>query len=390
MSTRRRRLLVSLAVFLLAAGLLGWGLARSTQVRHAAAKSLRAALGPPTPSPLLLDEDPPTASSNHLNAGPVLIPAAAPEPPEPPAPPRRPPDLEGVSFVLLLGADNRSDKVVGRTDTMMIAGFRHRDGKVGLFSVPRDLWVPLPEVGELHEQGHTHARVSSVLRVGEVRLGRGQGMPLLRRTLREQLGIRIDRHASIDFAGFVGLIDELGGVEVEVECPLVDCFWLAGPTQPCERVTIPAGRVHMDGATALAFVRSRHGRGDHDRTRRQQTVILAFVREVRARGLRGLGPLWRRAEPYLRTDLEAEDAAYYASFGLENGLADIGGFAIRHPMTQRHVTEDGKHVLLLDRAAFDQALGGLFEQGGLPTRLTARRDREQCPAADVALTYKAR
>jgi LCP family protein required for cell wall assembly len=381
LSPRRRRLLAILALALLGLGLLGGGLVRSSQMRHAAAKSLRTALGPPEPPPMLL-ESPPSI--------PIMPMASDMEAPalEPVTPPQRPPELAGVSFVLLLGADNRSDKVVGRTDTMMIAAFRHRDGKVGLFSVPRDLWVPLPDVGELHEQGHTHARISSVLRVGEVRLGRGQGLPLLRQTLREQLGVRVDRYASIDFAGFVGLIDELGGIDVEVECPLVDCFWLAGPSQPCERVSIPAGRVHMDGATALAFVRSRHGRGDHDRTRRQQAVILAFAREVRARGLRGLAPLWRRAEPFVRTDLAAEDAAYYASFALENQLDDLAGFAIRHPMTRRHVTEDGKHVLLLDRAAFDRALGELFEQNQRGPRLPSRRDREQCPAADVALTYR--
>lgn len=376
---------------LLVVGLIGVGLSRSPQVRHAAAKSLRSTLGPPAPPPLELDADPRARMDFPIELAdrPVLIPAAA---PEAPLPPPRPPDLDGVSFVLLLGADNRSAKIVGRTDTMMIAAFRHRDGKVALLSIPRDLWVALPDVGELHEQGHTHARISSVLRVGEVRLGRGQGLPLLRRTLREQLGVRIDRYAAIDFAGFVGLIDELGGVEVEVECPLIDCFWLAGPTQPCERVSIPAGRVRMDGATALAYVRSRHGRGDHDRTKRQQAVILALGREVRARGLRGLPGLWRRAEPFVTTDLAADDAAYYASFALElvsragdraeNHLDDIAGFAVRHPMTSRHVTEDGKHVLLLDRAAFDHALGGMFDRKapGL-----ARREPERCPAADVGI-----
>ena len=66
--------------------------------------------------------------------------------------------LDGVSFVVLLGADNRNDDVVGRTDTMIVAAFRHRDGKMAAFSLPRDLWVPLPDIGELHAQGHDHAR----------------------------------------------------------------------------------------------------------------------------------------------------------------------------------------------------------------------------------------
>ncbi len=377
-SIRRKRLLVALAALMLVIGLLGVGLARSTQMRHGAAKSLRAALGPPAPPPLLIADDEPTVLTNQQDAARrVIIPAAA---PEPPAPVAQPPDLDGISFVLLLGTDNRSAKVTGRTDTMMIAAFRHRDGKVAAFSVPRDLWVPLPDVGTLHEQGRSHARISSILRVGEVRLGRGQGMPLLRQVLHEQLGVRVDRHATIDFAGFIGLVDEFGGVDVDVECPIMDCFWINGTDHPCEMLTVDAGRVHMDGATALEFVRSRHGTGDHDRTRRQQAVMLAFARKVQARGLRGLRELWRRAEPFVTTDLETEDAAYYASFALENQLSDIGGFAIRHPMTQRHVTNDGKHVLLLDRAAFDAALSEMFER-----TLPANRERKRCPAPDAAL-----
>jgi LCP family protein required for cell wall assembly len=378
-TVRRKRLLVALSLVIIAAALFGFSLQRSEHVRHATARSLRSALGPPAPPPLMIDE-PTVLASQQDAARRVVIPDAQ---PEAPPPPRRPTDLEGVSFVLLLGADNRSDKITGRTDTMMVAAFRHRDGKVALFSIPRDLWVPVPDVGELHEQGHTHARISSVVRVGEVRLGRGQGMPLLRQTLREQLGVRIDRYAAIDFAGFVALIDELGGVDVDVECPIVDCFWTNGTDQPCELLSLEAGRTHMDGATALAFVRSRHGRGDHDRTRRQQAVMLAFAREVQARGLRGLRGLWARAEPFVRTDLEAEDAVYYASFALENQLGDIGGFAIRHPMTAKHVTEDGKHVLLLDRAAFDRALANMFDH-----ELPANRERKACPDPDVALTYQ--
>ncbi|EDM77049.1 LytR family transcriptional regulator, partial [Plesiocystis pacifica SIR-1] len=186
-----------------------------------------------------------------------------------------------MSFVLLLGADNRSAKVTGRTDTMMLVAFRERDGAVAAFSVPRDLWIELPDVGTLHEDGRDHARVSSVMRVGEVRVGRGQGMALLRETLRLNLGVEVDRYALIDMQGFVAVVDTLGGVEVEVACPIMDCFWLDGPDQPCTMMDVPAGAVTMDGATALAFSRSRHGTGDRDRTRRQQAVMLAFARTLK-------------------------------------------------------------------------------------------------------------
>jgi LCP family protein required for cell wall assembly len=365
-STRRRRWALFAALVLLLVPALVWLAMRVDPLRHASARSLRLAVGAPEPPPLLPN---------------TVIPALAAEPEAPLVAPRRPADLEGVSFVLLLGADNRSDKVVGRTDTMIVAAFRHRDGKTAAFSLPRDLWVALPDVGELHVQGHDHARISSVVRVGEVRLGAGQGIPLLRRTLFEQLGIEIDRFASIDFAGFVALVDALGGIEVDVQCPIMDCFWTNGTDQPCEMLTVAAGRTQMDGATALKFVRSRHGTGDRDRTRRQQAVMLAFASKVRARGLRGLPELWRRAQPFVTADLEGDDAIYYASFALERSLSEVGGFSVTHPMVSRHVTPDNKHVMLLDRDAFEVALGRMFD-----AELPALREREQCPAVDAALT----
>ncbi|GEM_PF-2678354 len=365
-------------------------------LRHASAKSFRGVLGAPEAPPdtldspvgwpltspeLALDPPPPGPSPDDpapADGHPVDSPGLS--PPSETETPRRPPDLRGVSFVLLLGADNRTRKVTGRTDSMIIAAFRHRDGKIAAFSVPRDLWVELPDVGSLREQGRDHARISSVVRVGEVRVGKGEGLPLLRRTLREQLGLRIDRYAIVDFQGFQAMVDEFKGVDVDVECPIMDCFWLDGPDQPCTMMTIDAGRQHMDGRTALQFVRSRHGTGDRDRTKRQQRVLLAFARKVRARGLRGLPALWRTAEPFVTTDMGADDAAYYASFAVENDPASINGFAIRSPMTTRHVTEDGKHVILLDRDAFDRALEGMFD-GQLP----GLRERKRCPPPDAAL-----
>lgn len=356
---------VALGVVLIGVGIAWAALSHSSAARHTTAKSFRELVGAPE------------FMAPSVTIG-VVIPDAASEPP-PPAP-RRPAGLEGVSAVLLLGADNRTDKVVGRTDAMIVLAFRHRDGKLAAFSIPRDLWVALPDVGSLHAEGRDHARVSSVVRVGEVRLGPGQGLGLLRRVLLEELGLRIDRYASIDFAGFEALVDELGGIDVDVECPIMDCFWINGVDQPCVMMSVDAGRVHMNGATALQFVRSRHGTGDRDRTKRQQSVILAFGRKVQARGLRGVPALWKLASPFVSTDLEGSDAAYYASFALENQLSQVRGFSIRHPMTSKHVAADDKHVLLLDRGLFDAAIERMFE-----AELPALRERSSCPAPDAAL-----
>lgn len=373
---------MSLALASLAFGV--WAMtAGKQQSKRAVAKAIRAAAGPPRVDDANheLGSDTPASASTEPRERPAepatpLDPALF-GPAAPPPRPPRPRGLRGVSFVLALGFDNRSDKVTGRTDTMIIGAFRERDGKVAAFSVPRDLWIEIPELGP--------ARISSVYRIGEVKLGPGRGLPLLRDVLEREFGLRIDHYAGVDLAAFVELVDAVGGIDVDVQCPIVDCFWLEPGASSCTMLDLPAGRQHLDGQTALMFARSRHGRGDRDRTRRQQAVIVAFARKVMDRGLRRLPSLWERTQPHLRTDLDFNAAAYYASFALETPLSDIGGFAITKPLVERHITEDNKHVLLLNREAFDDALDKAFE-----TRLPALKTKRRCPAADVALRVPAR
>lgn len=340
------------------------------------AATLRSEFAPPhvadTPSDTE-DTEPPASAETGDEGASEIEPASATPPPDLPPAPERPRGLRGTSFVMLLGLDNRSDRLTGRADTIIIAAFRHRDGKMAAFSIPRDLWVELPELGP--------ARINSTVRIGEYKLGSGEGIPLLRRVIEDNFGIHIDHHVRVDLAGFVAAVDALGGVELDLPCPIQDCFWLERDDPSCHMLALDAGRQHLDGQSALLYARSRHGRGDRDRTRRQQAVVLALARKARAAGLRGLPRLWRVVSPHVDTSLDLDAALYYASYVLDGeGLETVGGFAITHPLVRRHVTEDDKHVLLLEREAFDAALAGLFE-----SRLPAQRETRTCPAADVAL-----
>jgi LCP family protein required for cell wall assembly len=353
-------------------GAVAWALTIGSKTSsRAVARSIRAVVGTPRPEPadaielggledVALDE---LMDAGGLDLGAFVGP--------PLVVPEEPLALHGVSFVLLLGMDNRTDRVTGRTDTMVIAAFRHRDGKVAAFSIPRDLWVDIPDLGP--------ARVSSVVRVGNFRVGAGVGSPLLRRVIQEELGITIDRHAAVDLAGFVALVDEMDGVKVDVNCPIIDCLWMSPDDEACEELNVEAGRQYMDGRTALKFVRSRRGRGDRDRQRRQQAVLLAFGRAVREQGLGGVRGLWEAARPYVQTDIEWDSAAYYASFALETDLDEVSGFSISRGLVKRHVTEKKQHVLVLDRGAFDEALSRMFER-----KLPGLRERKRCPPANAA------
>jgi LCP family protein required for cell wall assembly len=355
---------------------LAWALTLGAETsKRVTARSIRGAVGPPEPGSEV--QDGALAEDSHGAQAQVVADAGLEPtlgPPEPP--PQKPRGLRNVSFVLLLGLDNRNDRVTGRTDTMVIAAFRHRDGKVAAFSVPRDLWIEIPNYGP--------GRISSVVRVGEARFAKGRGVPMLREVIQNEFGIRIDRYAAVDLAGFVDLVDQVDGVQVDVQCPIVDCLWLSRDDEACEELSLEAGPQVLDGRTALKFVRSRHGRGDRDRRRRQQAVLLAFAKKVRDGGLTGLPELWDTAQPFVETDLDWKAAAYYGSFALETELSELSGFSVSKGLVRRHVTEENKHVLLLQRDDFDQALAEVF-QGQLP----GLKKRKKCPDPNAAEAARA-
>lgn len=282
-----------------------------------------------------------------------------------------------TSFVLLLGTDRASSRATGRTDAMMVLAFDHARGKIGAFNIPRDLWVDIP--------GRGPGRINKVVRVGDRDGGPGAGVERLREVIHAEMGIAIDHVASVDFAGFVELVDALGGIEVEVQCPIVDCFWVDGPDRPCQMLSLDTGRHRLDGSTALEFVRSRHGRGEKDRRRRQQVVLLGFKRTLEKAGATALPQLWKIAQAHLETDLDWRAAAYYTTFALEAGPTDLHGFVITRPLVRARVTLEGKHVLDLDRTAFDRAIDGMFE-----ARLPGLVPRKRCPDPDIALKVPAR
>jgi LCP family protein required for cell wall assembly len=343
----------------------------ATTARDAGVDSMRQNFAPAHVLEAVDELEPPPAESpiGDLDDEPELT-----GPPPPDLPPvERPQGLRGTSLVLLMGLDNRDDRRTGRADTIILVAFRHRDGRIAAFSIPRDLYMELPELGP--------ARINSTVRIGEYKLGRGEGVPLLRRVIEDNFGVHIDHYARVDHAGFVAAVDALGGVEIELQCPIRDCFWGEDRNAGCEMLDLEAGPQVLDGHTALLFSRSRHGRGEKDRRRRQQMILMGLANEVRSQGLRAAPRLWSLVREHIETDLDLEAALYYASFVLDDGLEDIGGFSITRDLVERHVTEDGKHVLLLQPDAFDQALERLFA-----TPLPGLRRKRRCPALDVALS----
>jgi polyisoprenyl-teichoic acid--peptidoglycan teichoic acid transferase len=102
-------------------------------------------------------------------------------------------DNETINF-LLIGSDRRPTGTSHRTDTMLIAIVWPREGQVSLISIPRDLWIYIPTVGM--------QRINTAYQSGESGGYPGGGMGLLKDTFLQNLGIRIDHTAMVEFDGF--------------------------------------------------------------------------------------------------------------------------------------------------------------------------------------------
>lgn len=182
---------------------------------------------------------------------------------------------EGAVKILLLGIGGQGHDGGTLTDTMILATLKtpkEKDEKlqVGLVSIPRDLLANIP--------GYDWRKINSAYAFGELG-GQKQGPALTLQTIENALGLSIPYYAVIDFEGFEKVIDDLGGVEINVEVGFTDSLFPDGRDGYLAPLTFDEGLQKMDGTRALQYVRSRHGNNnqgsDFARSRRQQQVLKA-------------------------------------------------------------------------------------------------------------------
>ncbi|MEK6309471.1 MAG: LCP family protein [Curtobacterium sp.] len=178
----------------------------------------------------------------------------------------RPLAADGAENILLIGSDSRAERdpdgdraAGGRSDTLMLLHVPADRKAVYLMSIMRDSWVDVP--------GHGTAKINAAYSWG--------GVPLVVQTVEQLLDSRIDHVAEIDFAGFEGMTDALGGVTVQSP----KAFEARGHW-------FTAGPNRLDGDAALAFVRERYAfaDADHTRVRNQQAFMRGVVDGVLSKG----------------------------------------------------------------------------------------------------------
>jgi LCP family protein required for cell wall assembly len=195
------------------------------------------------------------------------------------------PDIVGGERVniLLVGVDSAPGRTTALTDTMMVVSLDPDGSASAMISVPRDLYgAPLPDGTPFNRKLNSLMAYAGA-HPESFPLG---GVGTLKATMGKLLGVSINYFAAINLLGFKQMVDSIGGVDISVLRAISD------PTYSDEYgklvgFYLKAGTYHMDGHTALAFVRSRKGAGDNDFTRadRQQQLLTAIRDKLTAGNL---------------------------------------------------------------------------------------------------------
>lgn len=194
-----------------------------------------------------------------------------------------PTDDKGYTNFLLLGVGDDDHSGVDLTDTIIVASVDPEKTKsVVLLSVPRDLYIVKSEmgVGRINSlyRDYKHHLINEGVEPGQASL---DALRELGELVSEKLNLPIHRVIKVNFSAFTEAIDALGGVDVFVERDLVDTQY-PGPNYTYETFILTSGLQHLDGETALKYVRSRHSTSDFSRSERQQQVITAAAEKAKS------------------------------------------------------------------------------------------------------------
>jgi LCP family protein required for cell wall assembly len=184
---------------------------------------------------------------------------------------KEPEKPEDPFWMLLMGTDDRDGYEIPRTDTLILCHVDQKNSRVAMISIPRDTYVNIP--------GYGYGKINAAYTWAEVEK-EGTGAQRTIQTVSEFAGIDIAYFAQINFNGLQKLVDDLGGVEVDVPVDIVN-----DPDASDGRgLEIYQGYQKLDGEKALVFCRARNNfdAGDYQRQANQRTFLQALARQILA------------------------------------------------------------------------------------------------------------
>lgn len=232
---------------------------------------------------------------------------------------------EGVINILLIGNDSRQNGEDGRSDAMILLSINDKTKKIYMTSILRDIYVDIP--------GHDGNRLNAAYAYG--------GAELLMETVEQNFDIDVNRYVQVNFEAFASLVDAVGGVELELSTEeleyvngyLVEYNMLTQRPEGTDYVnTSMPGKVHLNGAQALAYSRIRYIGTDFGRTQRQRKVLEAVIGRLPVALTKGPGQLVNGILPNLTTNLRRNEcfwlsfqAGKLALYDIEQGMIPVEG-----------------------------------------------------------------
>lgn len=305
--------------------------------------------------------------------------------------PSKPPEEKKVYNILIMGYGGAGHDGAYLTDTLMIAHVDLNKKRVNLVSLPRDLWIKVPT----KTAEDFHSKINSVYQmvlypknypnVAYKEASEQGAADFVKEAVKQVSGLTIDNYVAIDFTGFKKAVDLLGGVDVTVEKTFDDYEYpidgkeddacdkkdqefedaVKIATQdavlafPCryEHLHFTAGTTHMDGATALKYVRSRHSLQDgtdFGRAARQQRFLEA-VREkvVSITFIPKIIPLLDELKTYIRMDVSLPDINKFIGQANQSKSYKISNLVISNDNYVKNSFSDYGGFILVPKAGLD-------------------------------------
>lgn len=284
--------------------------------------------------------------------------------------------------ILVLGIDQRRGETGPfHTDTMMIVSVDPARKSVGIVSIPRDLYVPIP--------GFRSDRINSANFIGDGNAYPGGGAALAAETVTQNIGVDIDYYVRINFEVFTSVVATIAPNGVEI-CPTeeIDDQYYPDGSYGFIHIHFDAGCQIANAEQLLQYARTRHGNSDIDRARRQQEVILALRDEVLTAGgltnlITQIPSLYSQLSDSYQTNLDLQQILSLANLATQIPRENIHTGQIGYQQVREGLV-DGQQVLLPNTSAISTLIDQVFNP--LPDlSLAELRQRAQTENASIVV-----
>jgi LCP family protein required for cell wall assembly len=257
--------------------------------------------------------------------------------------------------ILLIGADQRPSEGTFNTDTLIVVSIDPLTHKVAMFSLPRDtVDVPTPPGPARNAFGPLYTRKinawwTSVHLRSDLFPGnkKTRGYNGLKAILGNLYKLDIKYFVEVNFDGFRSIVDEMGGVTINVQVPVSDDRFPSTEGR-LRRVYIPSGIQHMNGAEALRYARSRHGSNDFDRGVRQQRVLLSLREQADPQALiPRLPELVKALQTAVSTDIPANQLAPLLGLASQIDTKNIRSYVFSPPFYQKEYLSSPRGYIIV-------------------------------------------